>query len=359
MSSTTSDPAPDAPPGQPPRVRQTWVDQARWVAITLVVIGHVVGLLRGRSDLARAISDFVYTFHIAGLVLLAGWGARRQRASGEGLTKIFWQLLVPYVVFQLLAFAANRVFEGAHPSWSFTSQTFGLWFLVALAAWRLLGPWFHGLRWPVLPALALALLAGLSPRIGDHLSLSRIAFFLPVFVAGPWVVDRVSHWRTLPAARAAGGLLLAGWGLWVAGHQPTFDRTIFFGRDSYDALGQGGLHGVLARLAALALTTVLAVCLLVLVPGRPGAPTRVGRWAAEAGRHTMYPYLLHLPLLTVLAWSGLLGRPAPTIATLVGVLAAVAFCVVTVLPPVRFVAGPFVEPRTWAQRWLRPRARRP
>src|SRR3954471_17203112 len=169
--------APTEPTTRAQTPRQTWVDQARWVAIALVLVGHFVGLLRVRSELARGISDFVYVFHIPALVLLAGWGARRIKASGDGLVKIFWQLLVPYVIFQLIAFAANRVLEGSHPSWAFVNQTFGLWFLVALAAWRLLAPWFHGLRWPVAAALAVALLAGLSPRIGEFLSLSRICFF--------------------------------------------------------------------------------------------------------------------------------------------------------------------------------------
>ncbi len=343
---------PTQPPvEQPGRVRQTWVDQVRWVAIALVLAGHFVGLVRGRSDLARGISDFLYVFHIPALVLLAGWGARRLRASGPGLTRILWQLLVPYVAFQLIAFAANRVLEGSHPSWSFTSQTFGLWFLVALAGWRLLGPWFHGLRAPVAAALAVALLAGLSPHIGGLLSLSRIAFFLPLFVAGPWLVDRVSTWRHLPRARLYGALVLLAGALWVGLQEPAFDRTIFFGRDSYHALHQGVLHGVVYRTGALAISAVLAVGLMLVVPGRPGAPTRAGRWFAEAGRHTMFPYLIHLPLLTVLGWTGWPRLGPPTVTAVVAVVAAVVAAAVLVTPPVRLLAGPFVEPRTWFERW--------
>ncbi len=55
------------------------------MAIALVVIGHFVGLVRGRSGVAIAISDYLYVFHIPALVLLAGWGsppASRQAAAG-------------------------------------------------------------------------------------------------------------------------------------------------------------------------------------------------------------------------------------------------------------------------------------
>lgn len=344
---------PTTAPARTARPRLTWVDQVRWVAIVLIVLGHFVGLLRGRSDLARGISDFVYLFHIPALVLLAGWGARRLKASGDGLVTIFWQLLVPYVAFQLVAFAADRLLEGKHPSWSFTYQTFGLWFLVALAGWRLVAPWFHGLRWPVPAALAVALLAGLSPRIGEFLSLSRIAFFLPLFVAGPWVVDQVARLRTLRAARAGGAVVLLVGALWVGLQEPTFDRTIFFGRDGYAALDQGVLQGVAYRLGALAISTALAVSLMLVVPGRPGAPTPAGRWFAQAGRYTMFPYLIHLPLLTVLGWTGWPDDGRPAVTTVLFVLGAVAASALLVTPPVRLLAGPFVEPRTWIRRFTR------
>ncbi|KQX65690.1 acyltransferase family protein [Angustibacter sp. Root456] len=352
-STSAADPAPSEPPAAaPPKVRQTWVDQTRWVAIALVLAGHFVGLVRGRSGVAVAISDYLYVFHIPALVLLAGWGARRLQARGQGLTRIVWQLLVPYVLFQLIAFAVNHVFEGSHPSWSFTSQTFGLWFLVALAGWRLLMPWFQGLRAPVAAALAVALLAGLSSKIGGLLSLSRIAFFLPLFVAGPWLVDRVALWRQRRGARICGLLVLLAGAVWVGVQEVGFDRTIFFGRDSYAALHQGALHGMVYRTGALLISAVLAVGLMLAVPGKPGAPTAVGRWFAEAGRHTMFPYLIHLPLLTVLRWTEWPREGAPTVAASVAVLAALVMAVVLVTPPVRFLAGPFVEPRSWTERWL-------
>jgi fucose 4-O-acetylase-like acetyltransferase len=330
--------------------REVWVDQARWVAIALVLIGHLVGPLRGRSTLAHAISDFVYVFHIPALVLLAGWGARRGTADGRGLSRTFWALIVPYVLFQLIAFGVNWTLNGVHPSWTFVDQTFGLWFLVSLASWRLLSPWFRGLRSPVLVALAIALLAGSSPRIGTTLSLQRTAFFLPLFIAGPWVVDRVSLWRRIALVRLAALAVLAVAAVVVLIRQPGFDRTIFFGRDSYHTLGQGLAHGVLARLGALAIATTLAVALLLAVPGGRIGASPVGRWAARAGQHTMYPYLLHLPILLLAGWTGWYHHGSPTGAAVVAALVGLSLAVLFVSPPVRLLAGVVVEPQAWWRR---------
>lgn len=88
-------------------VRQTWIDQTRWVAIVLVVVGHAVGQMRGFRGLAVIVSNFVYIFHISVFVRLAGRSARRAETGGQTLAKIWWQRLLPSVIFQLIAFGTN------------------------------------------------------------------------------------------------------------------------------------------------------------------------------------------------------------------------------------------------------------
>jgi fucose 4-O-acetylase-like acetyltransferase len=253
----------------PARSRQTWIDQARWAAIVLVVAGHAVGLLRGSSGLALLVSNYVYIFHIPVFVMLAGWGARRAQADGPGLAKVFWQLLVPYIAFQLIAFGINYLFEDDTPSWSFTSQTFGLWFLVALAGWRLIGPWFRGLRYPVPLAVLLALAAGLSSSIDGFLSLSRILYFLPMFLLGPWLVDRISAWRQDIRFRIGGAAVLLAGAALTALLGRSFNRQPFLGNVGYDAMHMSALEGTAWRLLALAAGTLMAAAFMLAFRAGP------------------------------------------------------------------------------------------
>lgn len=326
-------------------VRQLWIDQARWCAIVLVVAGHAVGLLRSTSDLAVVVSNFVYMFHIPVLVLLAGWGARRAKADGNTLAKIFWQLLLPYVIFQLIAFLFNFVFENDSPSWSFTSQTFGLWFLVALAGWRLLGPWFRGLKFAVPIALLVALLAGLSPHIGGFLSLSRILVFLPMFLAGPWLIDKIAIWRLDLRYKLTGALVLLIGGIVTLLMRRDFWRTPFFGNAGYEALDVDPVEGMIWRLLVLTVGTAMAAAFMLVLPGKPGAPSSTGAWVAAAGQKTMYPYLLHLPVLTVVGATVATDIFAPIAQTALFVLVAFIFCTVTVSKPVTTITAPSIEPR--------------
>jgi fucose 4-O-acetylase-like acetyltransferase len=330
--------------------RQTWIDQARWGAIVLVVIGHAVGMHRDSSDLAVVVSNFVYMFHIPVLVLLAGWGARRAEPNGKTLFKVFWQLLVPYVVFQLIAFLFNHLFEGKSPSWSFTSQTFGLWFLVALAGWRLLAPWFRGLTYAVPLAVGIALMAGLSPNIGGLLSLSRILVFLPMFLAGPWLVDKISHWRHDRRIRFLGLCAVVTGGLVALAMRRDFWRTPFLGNSGYEALDVGVAEGMLWRLLVLVVGTAMAAGFMLMLPGKPGTPTKTGAWLATAGQHTMYPYLLHLPVLTVVGASALPAIGIPSVQTSLFVMSSVIFCILTVQRPVLVLTRTLVEPRNMLQR---------
>lgn len=334
-------------------VRQTWIDQARWAAILLVVAGHALGQMRSESDLAVVLSNFFYMFHIPVLVLLAGWGARRIEATGGGLAKIWWQLLAPFMVFQVVAYGVNYAVKGTEPNWAFTTQTFGLWFLVALAGWRLVAPWFRGLRFGLPIAVGLALAAGLSDRIGGTFSLSRILVFLPLFLVGPMVVDRVSEWRTKPVMRIAAGAVLAAAAATCLILRREFWRTPFLGSRSYEALDVGWLEGMLWRALVLVVGLVVASAFMVALPGRPGAPSAVGSWVATAGQHTMYPYLLHLPLLTVVGATSARHLAAPTPNTAIYLGGALLLTVLSVTPPVRALLRPLVEPGTLLTR--RPR----
>lgn len=72
---------------------------------------------------------------------------------------------------------------------------------MALFIWRLTTPLWQVVRWPIPLAVAIAVLASVSPDIGDDLDLQRVLQFLPFFVLG--LALRPEHFK-LVQRRAVG-----------------------------------------------------------------------------------------------------------------------------------------------------------
>ena len=79
---------------------------------------------------------------------------------------------MPYVIFESIWTLLHYVVEGrvavnpTTPSWT-------LWFLLALAIFRLVLPYLALLRWPLLWTLLISIGAGYLPNIDSTFSLSR------------------------------------------------------------------------------------------------------------------------------------------------------------------------------------------
>ena len=66
------------------RVRNPHADNARFVLIALVVIGHGMGQLRDHSPLLKAAYYFIYLFHIPAFVYLSGSLSRTDFGVKQG-----------------------------------------------------------------------------------------------------------------------------------------------------------------------------------------------------------------------------------------------------------------------------------
>lgn len=331
------------------QTRVAWLDQARWAAVFLATLWHFAGLLGDRSVIAVAFIDFVNTFVTALLVVLAGWSARSLTASRAALRRIFWQLLCPFVIFQILALSLEYAGTGTSPSLKFTEPALGLWFLVALAAWRILRPWFSEVRFAAGYAAAISLIAGTSSHIGELFALSQIIFFFPLFLLGPAVVTVARRWRQLRWTRLVAGVILClvALAVWRQDH---VERGIFVGNQSYAALDQSLAEGMASRLGAWCLGLVLALCICLLMPTGSNHPSLWWRASARAGERAIYPYLLHLPAIHFLVtglWAhdnsrGILTELSAVLSLLTGAIVTIVLSTTAV----QTMARPLVEPRS-------------
>jgi fucose 4-O-acetylase-like acetyltransferase len=351
-SATEREPAPPQP-GDPGTARVTagaegakqrdaFFDNAKYLAIVLVAIGHAWEPLRDGSRTVTALYTLVYAFHMPAFIVVAGYFSRGFEATPAQVRRLVTGVAVPYVVFETAYTLFTRWTDHApdRPV-SLLDPLYLTWFLVALFVWRLTTPVWRLVRWPLPLALVLAMLATLSPSIGNDLDLQRVLQFLPYFVLGlqlrPEHFHRVRRTsvRLLAVPVFAGALAVAYWAA------PRMTGAWFFHRDSAEELGAPPWYGPAMTLAVFGCSVVLVACFLAWVPARR-------TWFTTLGAGTLYGYLLHGFLAQgSRAWGwydhGWMHRPLGAMAATVA-----AAVVVTLLctAPVRRIFRCVVEPRT-------------
>ncbi|MFG2307581.1 acyltransferase family protein [Streptomyces sp. NPDC048566] len=340
---------PRGEPAPPPRTarRDPFFDNAKYLAIVLVAMGHAWEPLRDDSRAAAALYITVYTFHMPAFIVISGYFSRTFDASPARIRRLVTGVAVPYVVFEIAYSLFKRWADDdpGHPV-SLLDPWYLTWFLGALFIWRLTTPLWRVVRWPLPLALAVAVLAAVSPDIGDDLDLQRTLQFLPFFVLG--LLLRPEHFdlvrrraaRVLSVPVFATALAVAYWAA------PRVKAAWFYRRDSAQELGAPGWTGAAMTLALFVCSVLLVACFLAWVPGR-------ARWFTALGAGTLYGYLLHGFLAKGSRfWDwydhGWVHRPLGEIA-----VTAFAAVVMTLLctPPVQRTFRWVMEPRmSWAFR---------
>ncbi|MEU3848609.1 acyltransferase family protein [Streptomyces sp. NPDC029554] len=325
--------------------RDAFFDNAKYLAIVLVAMGHAWEPLKGDSRILEAAYQVVYAFHMPAFIIISGYFSRSFDMRPDRLKRLITGVAVPYIVFETAYPLFKRwIDDDPTQDISLLDPWYLTWFLVALFVWRLTTPIWKLARWPLPLALGLAMLATVSPSIGDDLDLQRVLQFLPFFVLGLSMKPEHFHMVRRRSVRIASvpvfaAALAVSW--WAV---PRMNTAWFYHRDSAQELGAPWWTGPVMVLALFGCSLVLTACFFAWVPRRH-------MWFTALGAGTLYGYLLHGFLVKAGDYEGWfeassLQHPAGQIA--VTVLAA---AVVTVLctKPVQRVFRFAMEPRMeWA-----------
>ncbi|MEU1463676.1 acyltransferase family protein [Streptomyces sp. NPDC005727] len=326
---------------EPSARRDAFFDNAKYLAIVLVAMGHVWEPLRAGSRAVSALYMFVYAFHMPAFIVISGYFSRHFEASPRNIRRLVTGVVVPYVVFETAYTYFTRWTDGVpdRPV-SLLDPLYLTWFLAALLIWRLISPIFRSVRHPLPLALGVAALATLSPSIGKDLDLQRALQFLPYFVLGLCLkpehfrLVRRSRVRVLAVPVFAGALAFAYWAV------PRMDDAWLFHRSAAAAFGVPAWYGPVMTVALFGCSVTLTACSLAWVPGRR-------LWFTALGAGTLYGYLLHgffVQAANHWHWSD--HRWSHTSAGGITVSVIVAALVTALCtPPVRRVFRFAVEPR--------------
>jgi fucose 4-O-acetylase-like acetyltransferase len=319
---------------RPRKERDPFFDNAKFLAILLVVIGHSLAY-RMEVPAAKGLYLFIYMFHMPLFIVVTGYFSRNWTFSGGKARKVITNLGVPYLVFETAYSLYDTVVGGNGLNISLLDPYFLTWFLCALFFWRLSTPVWQQIRWPLAVAVGFSLLSYMSD-LGDTFDIHRVIGLLPFYVLG--LMLRPEHFELLkrPAARLAGAFTLAS-GLLVAYLvMDHMTRSWLYWKDPHSELGVGNLTGTLVRLGMLVCGTVLVAAFLAIVP-------RHRTWFTHLGATTLYAYLLHGFVTRLLGFTD--WWDAPWLDTVPGLIAVIigAAAVGTFL-----CSKPVVRTMSWA-----------
>jgi fucose 4-O-acetylase-like acetyltransferase len=265
--------------------RDAWLDNARFVLVSLVIFGHAIELVWLWKPWVFTTYKWLYVFHIPALAFVSGAVAKAE-LSTDTLRGIFHRLLVPLILCQAIAWWLGYLAWWPGPKVNLLFQPWWLlWYLLALAFWRIMLPGFMAMRpaarW--VSVLGLALVAGF--LTGLRPTSLRILVFFPFFLAGHLWSGRVRALAVHPAGKIAGVAGLAALFALVH-HFRAFDVHWVFGSAGNARLEIAGWAAIGARTVHLAAATFGMLAVLLLIPTGTS-------WLTAHGQRSMGSYIIH------------------------------------------------------------------
>lgn len=331
-----------------PRVRIPFWDNARFGTIVLVVIGHAIQRQTSDSNNALTLYLLIYAFHMPAFAIISGYFSKASPPSERQMRKVITDILLPYLIMQTIWTVVQYIVEGER-SFNLTEPHWTLWFLLALAIFRVALPYLVLLRWPLLWATLASVGVGYFSNVDSTFSLSRAIGILPFFLLG-WYLRQ---WKVMDWWRSLGwqvwlvrAVALAAFGAWLA--VVVLNIEVFrdihlagwlFYDDSYQRLGEPVWWAGLLRLGLIVLAVVLSAAFYALIPRRDTI-------FSVFGQATMYVYLLHSFVLYPIRESGVLRDDhSSAVWLLTMVFASAAIAIALSSPIVRKIFRPLIEPK--------------
>ena len=222
-------------------------DNYKAFLIVLVVVGHFIEVASDDNVVMETTKWIIFSFHMPAFVFISGYFSKKT----QGIYKLLQQLVVPYLVFEILYYILYTYILNRDTELAFLYPKFSLWYLLAMFMWKMITPLFRRLPGYLWIAFVLGLFVGASSLDDNYLTLPRMFTFYPFFLLGMDLDrNRIDLLRARIRRMWAFGIFLAinAFLAWVA----VSDRIsikIFYGRYDYEYLGLSVPMGIALRAA--------------------------------------------------------------------------------------------------------------
>lgn len=277
--------------------RDEFADSLKAILIFLVVYGHILELNIPEGSINCTIRNFIYLFHMPLFVFLSGMFSHIK--DRQKYAKSIIMLIETYLIFQFLHYLIPWPYYRAltlldyvcYPAWT-------MWYLLSLAMWRLIvyaiGETTIQNRKVLFITLSIiiSIFGGYIP-VGVQFSLQRTMCFMPVFICGYYckISDIKSVIPKVPVGLAMAVCVCAIGGLFF------FIKInlgyIVYGSSSY-YVNDNTIISLILRLLFFVCAIVLSVSVIRLIPAN--------RYLADIGRHTLFIYIVHTFVASVIFW---------------------------------------------------------
>lgn len=268
---------------QTDRQREYLFDNYKVLLIILVVIGHFIEPNYEQNPFLYELKWGIVAFHMPAFIFISGYFSKKIPSA----KKMISGLIIPYFVYEILYYLLYTFILDKETGLYFTRPKFSLWYLMALFAWRILAPFVQKIPGKFVLSIAAGLLIGLT-NLDNFLSIPRIVFFFPFFLAGlNFDSSRLTRFRNrkgyIGALTLLGALAVF---LFTDERHDSLTPQIFYGRYSYHDLELGNPEGILIRILCYAVSFLLIYLFMLVLPTEKKSYSYLGE-------RTMAIYIFH------------------------------------------------------------------
>lgn len=265
------------------RQREYLFDNYKVLLIVLVVIGHFIEPCYDQNPFLYELKWGIVAFHMPAFIFISGYFSKKI----PSVKKLVGGLVIPYFVYEVVYYLLYTYVLDKETELYFTRPKFTLWYLLALCVWRVAAPVAKKIPYHRLLSLAAGLAVGLF-GIGNFLSIPRIVFFFPFFLAGmefdsAWLLRFRNRKGYLGALGVMAGMAVF---LFTDRYHRRLPVKIFYGRYSYEELELLPGEGMMIRIVCYGISFLLIYLFMLVLPTDKKSYSYLGE-------RTMAVYIFH------------------------------------------------------------------
>lgn len=264
-------------------------DNAKFLLIFLVVLGHFADYYTKDSLNMKRLFLFIYSFHMPAFIFISGLFSKNT-VNHKRYRKVF-EYFVIYLFIRMFLFLTKSLCYGELVKFSLFPSTGVSWYVFALAVFILITMCLKDLdrKYFLIFTVVLACFTGYDSSIGSEFALSRIIVYYPFFLAG-YYLDQTKLMSTLKKKHitAVSAVIFAMFALFIYRYidRIYWVRPLLTGQNPFKRLGEYYKYGMFLRLLYYLVVFILIFCLISLIPQKNSIFTV---W----GQRSLQVYALH------------------------------------------------------------------